>query len=155
MQNFSDLAEIKWQACRTIRRNTHCLNNPRILVNGRTMGGGPGKGGNIFETSASLFGHPYSGRISSVQSLSRVQLFATPWTAACQASMSITNSRSLLKFRYCKSTIFNVFGKVIHIVCLIHHEHWINNLFMSCPSLSIFWWQSISSNFIIQLPYLH
>ena len=32
--------------------------------------------------------------ISSVQSLSHVQLFATPWTAACQASLSITNSRS-------------------------------------------------------------
>ena len=35
---------------------------------------------------------------SSVQSLSRVQLFATPWTAARQASLTITNSRSLLKF---------------------------------------------------------
>ena len=34
---------------------------------------------------------------SSVQSLSRVQLFATPWTAG-QASLSITNSRSLFKF---------------------------------------------------------
>ena len=34
---------------------------------------------------------------SSVQSLSRVRLFATPWTAARQASLSITNSRSLLK----------------------------------------------------------
>ena len=33
----------------------------------------------------------------SVQSLSRVQLFATPWIAAHQASLSITNSRSLLK----------------------------------------------------------
>ena len=32
-----------------------------------------------------------------VQSLSRVQLFATPWTAVCQASLSITNSWSLLK----------------------------------------------------------
>ena len=32
--------------------------------------------------------------ISSVQSLSRVQLFATPWTGAHQASLSITNSRS-------------------------------------------------------------
>ena len=32
-----------------------------------------------------------------VQSLSRVQLFVTPWTAACQASLSITNSQSLLK----------------------------------------------------------
>ena len=35
--------------------------------------------------------------ISSVQSLSRVRLFATPWTAARQASLSITNSQSLLK----------------------------------------------------------
>ena len=34
---------------------------------------------------------------SSVQSLSRVRLFATPWIAACQASQSITNSWSLLK----------------------------------------------------------
>ena len=32
-----------------------------------------------------------------VQSLSHVQLFATPWTAAYQASLSITNSQSLLK----------------------------------------------------------
>ena len=32
-----------------------------------------------------------------VQSLSRVRLFATQWTAACQASLSITNSRSLSK----------------------------------------------------------
>ena len=35
--------------------------------------------------------------ISSVQSLSHVWLFATPWTAAHQASLSFTNSRSLLK----------------------------------------------------------
>ena len=34
---------------------------------------------------------------SSVQSLSCVRLFVTPWTAARQASLSITNSRSLLK----------------------------------------------------------
>ena len=38
-----------------------------------------------------------SAQPSSAQSLSRVQLFGTPWTAACQASLSITNSRSLLK----------------------------------------------------------
>ena len=35
---------------------------------------------------------------SSVQSLSRVWLFASPWTAACQVSLSSTNSWSLLKF---------------------------------------------------------
>ena len=34
---------------------------------------------------------------SSVKLLSHVQLFVTPWTVACQASLSITNSRSLLK----------------------------------------------------------
>ena len=33
----------------------------------------------------------------TVQSLSHVQLFVTPWTEACQASLSITNSQSLLK----------------------------------------------------------
>ena len=42
---------------------------------------------------------PQSGvsQFSSVQSLSCVQLFATPWTAARQASLSITNSQSLPK----------------------------------------------------------
>ena len=35
--------------------------------------------------------------LSSVQSLSHVGLFVTPWTAARQASLSITNSQSLLK----------------------------------------------------------
>ena len=35
--------------------------------------------------------------MSSVQSLSRVRLFVTPWAAAHQASLSITNSWSLLK----------------------------------------------------------
>ena len=42
---------------------------------------------------------------SSVQSLSRVLLFATPWTAACQASLSITNSWSLLKLMSIKSAM--------------------------------------------------
>ena len=35
--------------------------------------------------------------LSSIQSLSRIWLFATSWTAACQASLSITNSQNLLK----------------------------------------------------------
>ena len=35
----------------------------------------------------------------SVQSLSRVLLFATPWSAACQTSLFITNSQSLLKLK--------------------------------------------------------
>ena len=36
-------------------------------------------------------------QFSPVQSLSRVRLFVTPWIAACWASLSITNSQSLLK----------------------------------------------------------
>ena len=39
----------------------------------------------------------------SVQSLSRVRLFATPWTTARQASLSITNSQSLLKLMFTES----------------------------------------------------
>ena len=42
---------------------------------------------------------------SSVQSLSRVQLFATSWIAARQASLSITNSRSLLKLMSIESVM--------------------------------------------------
>ena len=44
-------------------------------------------------------------QFSSVQSLSCVQLFATLWTAACQASLSITNSRSLLKLMSIESVM--------------------------------------------------
>ena len=44
-------------------------------------------------------------KFSSVQSLSHVRLFATPWTAACQASMSITNSQSLLKLMFIESVM--------------------------------------------------
>ena len=43
--------------------------------------------------------------ISSVQSLSHVRLFVTPWTAACQALLSITNSQSLLKLMSIKLVI--------------------------------------------------
>ena len=39
-----------------------------------------------------------SVQFSSVQSLSHVRLFATPWITACQASLSLTNSRSSLRF---------------------------------------------------------
>ena len=44
--------------------------------------------------------------ISSVQSLSHVWLFVTPWTAALQASLSITNSRSLLKLMSIASVMY-------------------------------------------------
>ena len=47
-----------------------------------------------FNLSFSPNGHY---EFSSVQSLTCIRLFETPWTAACQASLSITNSRSLLR----------------------------------------------------------
>ena len=46
-----------------------------------------------------------SVQFSSVQSLSRVRLFATPWIAACQASLSITNSRSSLRLTSLESVM--------------------------------------------------
>ena len=42
---------------------------------------------------------------SSVQSLSRVQLFVSPWTTACQASLSNTNSQSVFKLLSIKLVI--------------------------------------------------
>ena len=52
----------------------------------------PALAGGLFTTE------PLSSvQFSSVQSLSGVRLFATPWTAACQPSLSITNSRSSAK----------------------------------------------------------
>ena len=47
----------------------------------------------------------FSVQFSSVQSLSHVWLFATPWIAACQASLSITNSRSSLKLMSIESVM--------------------------------------------------
>ena len=44
-------------------------------------------------------------QFSSVQSLSRVRLLATPWMAAHQASLSITNSRSLFKLMSIESVM--------------------------------------------------
>ena len=44
---------------------------------------------------------------SSVQLLSRVQLFVTPWTAACQASLSITNSWNLPKLMSVESLMLS------------------------------------------------
>ena len=48
---------------------------------------------------------PIPLQLSSVQSLSHIRLFATPWNAACQASLSIANSRSLLKLMFIESVM--------------------------------------------------
>ena len=56
------------------------------------------KGCNYRVTSGQISKMTSSSQFSSLQSLSHVPLFATPWTAALQTSLSITNSWSLLKF---------------------------------------------------------
>ena len=50
-------------------------------------------------------GEKKSHQFSSVQSFSRVRLFATPWITACQASLSFTNSQSSLKFMSIESVM--------------------------------------------------
>ena len=52
-----------------------------------------------------LFLRQHQVQFSSVQLLSHVQLFATPWTATHQASLSITNSQSLLKLMSIESVM--------------------------------------------------
>ena len=58
---------------------------------------------------------PFHWHISSVQSLSRVWLFEIPWIAACQASLSVTNSRSLLKLMSIESVMPSS-----HLILLSH-----------------------------------
>ena len=57
--------------------------------------------------------------VQSVQLLSRVQLFATPWIAACQASLSITNSKSLLKIMSIESVMPSNHLILCHLLLLL------------------------------------
>ena len=67
-------------------------------------------------------------QFSSVQSLSRVRLFVTPWTAACQASLSVTSSQSLPKLMSIESVMpFN------HVV--LYHLLFLLLIF---PSIRVF-----------------
>jgi len=58
----------------------------------------------IFHTKC-IFNPCYCVQFSSIQSLSHVRLFATPWIAARQASLAITNSRSSLRLTSIESVI--------------------------------------------------
>ena len=57
--------------------------------------------------------------LSSVQSLSHVRLFGTPWTAAHQASLSITNSQSLLKLMSIESVMSSHHLILCHALLLL------------------------------------
>ena len=57
--------------------------------------------------------------ISSVQLLSRVRLFATPWITARQASLSISNSQSLLKLMFIESVMLSSHPILCHPLLLL------------------------------------
>ena len=72
--------------------------------------------------------------LQSVQLLSPVLLFVTPWTVACQASLSITNSRSLLKLVSIKSVMPSN-----HLI-LCHPLFLLPSIF---PSIRVFYNESV------------
>jgi len=72
--------------------------------------------------------------ISSVQSLSRVRLFATPWTAARQASLSNTNSRSSLRLMSIEYVMPSNHLILCHLILLLPSI---------CPSIRVFSSQSV------------
>ena len=73
-----------------------------------------------------LFMHKNLSSVSSVQSLSHVQLFSIPWAAARQASLSITNSQSLLKLISIESVMLSNHLILCHPLLLppsVHSQH--------------------------------
>ena len=78
-----------WIACKRWK-----LSIPQVFV---TLFHRPDSSSLCIQIFLSLYNVPIPNQFSSVQSLSRVWLFVTPWTAAHQAPLSIANSQSLLK----------------------------------------------------------
>ena len=73
---------------------------------------------------------PFDTHFFPPQLLSRVRLFATPWTAAHQASLSITNSQSLLKLMPIESVMPS--NHHTHF-SFQSHTHFLSILFFSKP----------------------
>ena len=87
--------------------------------------------------------------LSSVQSLSHVWLFATPWTAARQASLSITNSWSLLKLKSIESVISSNHLILCHPLLLLPSIFPRVGVFSSKSALHIRWPKYWSFSFSI------
>ena len=86
---------------------------------------------------------------SSVQSLSRVQVFATPWTAARQASLSICNSQSLVKLMSIESVMPSNHLILCHSLLLMPSIFPSIRVFSSESSLRIRWPKYWSFSFSI------
>ena len=120
---FSKLPfSIHFGLCNSCERHPQCLGNVHCLFLFK-MGGGEGRGGGSgwraewkvwtckgFVSRSSTVRSSRAvwledAHISSVQSLSHVQLFVTPWTVARQASLSFTISQSLPKLMFTESVM--------------------------------------------------
>ena len=86
---------------------------------------------------------------SSVQSLSHVRLFATPWTAASQASLSITNSQCLLKHVFIESVMPSNYLILCHPLLLLSSILPSIRVFSSESALRIRWPKYWSFSFSI------
>ena len=83
--------------------------------------------------------HVSIGNFCLVQLLSHVRLFATPWIAACQASLSITNSQSLLKLMSIKSVMPSSHLILCHPLLLLPSIPPIIRVFSSESTLRMRW----------------
>ena len=81
----------------------------------------------------------YEVEFSSVQSLSCVRLFATPWTTAHQASLSIINSQSLTKFVSIESMVPSNHLILHHPLLLLPSIFPSNRVFFSELALCVRW----------------
>ena len=84
---------------------------------------------------------------SSVKSLRHVQLIVTPWTAVCQASLSITNSRSLLKLMSIESGMLSNHLILCHPLLLLPSTFPSIRVFSKESALRITWPKYWSFNF--------
>ena len=87
--------------------------------------------------------------LNSVQSLSCVWLFATPWTAACQTSLSITNSQSLLRLISIESVMPSSHLIFCHPLLLLTSMFPNIRVFSNESALRIRWLKYWSFNFNI------
>ena len=83
-------------------KNAVVLNEERELQNVQKY---QGKEAGLYSTMTDIYWMILSKVVTTVQFISRVQLLATPWTTAQQASLSITNSQGLLKVMCIESVI--------------------------------------------------
>ena len=95
-------------------------------------------------------------QFSSVQSLSRVQLFTTPWTAACQASLFIMNSRGLHKLMSIESVMPSNHLILCHPLFLLPSIFPSTRVFSNESVLPIRWpkYQSFSFSISLSSEYL-